>query len=58
MNSRRDWQRDTALRHRERKHDEALADGAAISDHALDVLAGAYVGVPAEHVKAWRMGRG
>lgn len=54
----RDWQRQTALKHRERKAEEARADGAAVSDHALDVLAANYVGVSAEQVKAWRMGRG
>ena len=54
----REWQRQTALKHRERKRDEARADGASVSDHALDVLAAAYVGVSADQVKAWRMGRG
>lgn len=54
----REWQRQTALKHRERKAEEARGDGAAISDHALDVLAAAYVGVSAEQVKAWRTGRG
>lgn len=54
--SHREWQRSTALKHRERKAEEARSDGAAISDHALDVLAAAYVGVSAEQVKAWRMG--
>ena len=53
----RDWQRQTALRHRERKAEEARAGGVVIADHALDVLAANYVGVSAEQVKAWRTGR-
>lgn len=58
MTDKREWQRRTALAHRERKQAEAQKDGVAMSDHALDVLAAAYVGVTADQVKAWRSGRG
>lgn len=57
MTDRLAWQKQTALSRRARKEAEAKADGVAMSDHALDVLAAAYVGVTADQVKAWRSGR-
>ena len=57
MNEHQQWQRRTALAHRERKQAEAQKDGVAMSDHALDVVAAAYVGATADQVKAWRGGR-
>lgn len=47
MTDRLAWQRRTALAHRERKQAEAQKDGVAMSDHALDVVAAAYVGATA-----------
>jgi hypothetical protein len=57
MTDRLAWQKQTALAHRARKEQAAKADGVAMSDHALDVLAAAYVGATADQVKAWRSGR-
>lgn len=57
MTDHRAWQKETALRYRERKEAEARADGVGMHDHALDVLAANYVGATVSDVEGWRKGR-
>jgi hypothetical protein len=50
------WQRATALRHVERKREQAEQDGSAVTDRALAVSAAAYVDTTAERVLLWMKG--
>ncbi len=53
----REWQRKTALSKREREREAMKNAGKPITDAALDQAAAAYVGVTAEQVARWRVGR-